>query len=335
MRLDDKTPPHGTTTEAISISSPGSAASSAQPVSAQLLEEFGDHLRLERSRSAATVAAYRGDLQQLLDYARQQGAGLTEIDLSVLRGWLSELHQAGASPSTMARRTSALRTFFGWAAATGRVPGDPSLRLSTPKRRSHLPDMVGASDLQAIIERLEQRSRDAELPARDRALAARDRLIIELLWATGVRVSELAGADIDDADRARRTLRVTGKGDKQRTVPYGGPAETALEAWLAHRPELAAAPAGPALLVGARGGRMGTRQIRSVVDRELALQPDVSATGPHALRHSAATHLLDGGADLRSVQELLGHESVATTQIYTHVSVDRLGAAFLQAHPRA
>ncbi|WP_260853466.1 tyrosine recombinase XerC [Kocuria palustris] len=300
-----------------------------------MLEDFAEHLHLERSRSRATVVAYTADVRRLLGFAREQGAGLAEIDLPVLRGWLAAQHEHGASASTMARRTSALRTFFGWTASTGRTPGDPTLRLGAPRRAAHLPDVVGAGDLSEIAEGLAARAADADRSPEQRALAARDRLVIELLWATGVRVAELAGLDVDDVDRQRRTLRVIGKGDKQRVVPYGGPAADALELWLRQRGILSTGAGGPALLLGARGGRMGTRQIRGVVDRELAARPDVAARGPHALRHSAATHLLDGGADLRSVQELLGHESVATTQIYTHVSVDRLGAAFRQAHPRA
>lgn len=306
-----------------------------EPEDLQVLEDFAEHLRLERSRSPATITAYTADAGLLLGWARAHQMGLSAIDLSAVRGWLAQQHAAGAGASTMARRTSALRTFFGWAAATGRAPSDPTLRLRAPRRGTHLPDVVGAGDLRAIIDGLDERAELGEATPAEQALAARDRLIFELLWATGMRVAELAGLDVDEIDRARRTLRVTGKGDRQRVIPYGGPAESALERWLDRRPRLAVEGSGPALLLGARGGRMGTRQIRAVVDRELAARPDVAARGPHALRHSAATHLLDGGADLRSVQELLGHESVATTQIYTHVSVDRLGAAFQQAHPRA
>lgn len=306
-----------------------------EPADAQVLDDFGEHLRLERSRSRSTISAYTADVRQLLAFARGRGAGFTDIDLSVLRAWLATQHERGAKASSMARRTSALRTFFGWTTATGRAAQDPTLRLRAPRRGAHLPEVVGAGDLAGIIDDLTARASDGDLGPRDRALAARDRLIIEVLWATGVRVAELSGLDLDDVDQQRRTLRVTGKGDKQRVVPYGGPAADALERWLAQRGLLITQNSGPAMLLGARGGRMGTRQIRGVVDRGLAARPDVAARGPHALRHSAATHLLDGGADLRSVQELLGHESVATTQIYTHVSVDRLSAAFQQAHPRA
>lgn len=311
------------------------APSPAPEQETRLLSEFAEHLRLERSRSQATITAYTADVGHLLEWAHRAGADVEQIDLSVLRGWLADLHSGGASASTLARRTSALRTFFAWTTATGRTSSDPTLRLKAPRRGSHLPEVVGAGDLQAILDDLAERAEDPEATARERALVARDLLIVELLWATGVRVAELAGLDLDDIDRPRRTLRVTGKGDKQRVVPYGAPADAALGRWLSRRGALATGTSGPALLLGARGGRMGTRQIREVVDRELAGRPDVAARGPHALRHSAATHLLDGGADLRSVQELLGHESVSTTQIYTHVSVDRLGAAFQQAHPRA
>lgn len=312
-----------------------SAPGSVPEEGARLLAEFGEHLRLERSRSQATITAYTADLAHLLAWAHRRGDAVAQIDLSVLRSWLADLHAQGASASTLARRTSALRTFFGWTVATGRTTSDPTLRLKAPRRGSSLPEVVGAGDLQAVLDALAARAEDQEATVRDRALAARDLLVIELLWATGVRVAELSGLDVDDLDRSRRTLRVTGKGNKQRVVPYGAPAESSLELWLSRRGTLATGASGPALLLGARGGRMGTRQIREVVDRELAARPDVAARGPHALRHSAATHLLDGGADLRSVQELLGHESVSTTQLYTHVSVDRLGAAFQQAHPRA
>lgn len=313
-----------------------------------LLRDFADHLSLERSRSAATVTAYTGDVGSLLAFASDllddgdQEAGQTPgpsdldlIDLDVIRAWLAQRLTQGSSASSAARRTSALRTFFAWTTATGRTSTNPTLRLTSPKRGSHLPDTVSPRDLQEIAQDLAARSDSTDLEPRDLAVAARDRVIVELLWATGVRVSELAGLDLPDLNLEHRTMRVTGKGDKQRTVPFGGPADHAVRLWLSRRDHLVGSGSGAAFLLGTRGKRMGVRQIRDVVNRELGRRPDVSATGPHALRHSAATHLLDGGADLRSVQELLGHESVSTTQIYTHVSVDRLGAAFQQAHPRA
>ncbi|WP_047691118.1 tyrosine-type recombinase/integrase [Kocuria sp. ZOR0020] len=314
------------------------------------LEAFADHLGLERSRSQATVRAYTGDVGSLLAYASAQDLELDLIDLDVIRAWMAERlagpgkavsagSAAGsgrtARTASAARRASAVRTFFGWCVNTGRLPTDPTVRLSSPKSGSHLPSVVSAADLGSMAQRLAQAAESPDLSPREQAVAARDRFIIEFLWATGIRVSEFSSLNVADLDRGRRTAVVTGKGNKQRTVPYGTPAQTALELWLQRRSELAGSPAQDAVLLGLRGGRMGVRQIREVVNRELAQQDDVVARGPHALRHSAATHLLDGGADLRSVQELLGHESVATTQIYTHVSVDRLGTAFQQAHPRA
>ncbi|WP_246179892.1 tyrosine-type recombinase/integrase [Kocuria coralli] len=306
------------------------------PEIGEVLHGFAEYLTLERSRSAATVQAYLGDVRGLLEFAAGRDLGVSEIDLDVIRAWLVARHsQGGSASSSAARRISALRTFFGWATAAGRLPLDPTLRLVSPKKGSHLPEVVSERDLDSITRRLAQRAAEPVEDPVQLALAARDLLIVELLWASGVRVAELAGLDIDDLDRAQRTMKVIGKGDKERTVPFGGPAERSLDLWLARRPRLVREKSGAALLIGVRGGRMGVRQIREVVNGVLGEQPDVAATGPHALRHSAATHLLDGGADLRTVQELLGHRSVSTTQIYTHVSVDRLGEAFRQAHPRA
>lgn len=302
------------------------------------LEAFAQYLRLERSRSVATVRAYTRDVGSLLAFATDHDLHVELIDLDVIRSWMAEQLTTGtnaASSASAARRTSAIRTFFRWCTSTGRTPHDPTMRLVSPRKKSHLPSVVSAADLTAITQRLAEASNNSHLSPREQATIARDRVIVELLWASGVRVSELAALDIDDLNRTQRTMVVTGKGDKQRTVPFGGPADSAVEQWLRRRNEFMTDTSGRALLLGQRGGRMGVRQIREVVNRELSRQADVTARGPHALRHSAATHLLDGGADLRSVQELLGHESVSTTQIYTHVSVDRLGAAFQQAHPRA
>lgn len=303
-----------------------------------VLEEFAQYLQLERSRSAATVRAYTGDVRSLLVFASEHDMDLSLIDLDVIRAWMAHrlpLGSEGTGKTSAARRASAVRTFFRWCTSTGRTTTDPTLRLVSARQKSRLPSVVSAKDLTHITERLQQASQNPKNTGRERAIIARDRLIIELLWASGVRVSELAALDLDDIDHGKRTMVVTGKGNKQRTVPFGAPAHEALELWLACREHLSTYKSGPALLLGQRGARVGVRQIRDVVNQQLSTQQDVTARGPHALRHSAATHLLDGGADLRSVQELLGHESVSTTQIYTHVSVDRLGAAFQQAHPRA
>jgi integrase/recombinase XerC len=301
------------------------------------LERYTEHLAHELARSPQTVRAYSADLRALFTWLHQRHgvASPAAVELDMLRSWLAARHQEGAGRSSMARWTASVRGFFGWAAANGLVGTDPSLRLVAPRRQRHLPEVVPAAGIRQLLDGLAVRSTDPGAEAPEAALAARDRALLELLYATGARVSELAGADVDDVDRSRRVLTVIGKGDKQRTVPFGRPAEEALEQWLSRRPVLAAAGSGAALFLGSRGGRIDVRQIRRVVERELGTVPDTAARGPHSLRHSAATHLVDGGADLRTVQELLGHASVATTQIYTHVSVDRLGAVYRQAHPRA
>jgi integrase/recombinase XerC len=295
---------------------------------ADAVDAFERYLRLERNRSAHTVRAYVGDAVGLLDHlAKLGGRRVGDLDLGTLRGWLAIQRNAGAARTTLARRAAALRTFSAWAHRAGLIDGDPAQLLASPRAHRSLPPVLAVDEASAVMQA------DAEEPS---ALATRDRLIVELLYATGIRVSELVGLDLDDVDRERRVVRVLGKGAKERTVPYGLAAERALADWLrTARPELARESSGPALLLGARGGRLDPRAARAVVHARIAAVPGAPDLGPHGLRHSAATHLLDGGADLRSVQELLGHASLATTQIYTHVSVERLRAVYTQAHPRA
>src|SRR5574337_2092452 len=293
-----------------------------------ILEEFDEYLELQCGRSAHTRRAYRGDLRSL--FAFLDGRDLDGLSLPVLRAWLAAAAGAGAARTTLARRTSAVKAFTAWAARRGLLSFDPGARLQLPKARRTLP---------AVLRR--DQALDAMAAAKSGAqqgdpLALRDRLIVELLYATGIRVGELCGLDTDDVDTERRVLRVLGKGNKQRTVPFGEPAVDALRSWLADgRPRLAAAASGPALLLGARGRRLDPRQARTVVHQTVAAVDGTPDIGPHGLRHSAATHLLEGGADLRIVQELLGHSSLATTQLYTHVTVARLRAVHDQAHPRA
>ncbi|MEO3757316.1 tyrosine recombinase XerC [Mycobacterium sp. B14F4] len=297
-----------------------------------LLEEFDEYLALERGRSEHTRRAYLGDLRSLFAFVADRGgeAGVGGLSLPVLRSWLAAQAASGAARTTLARRTSAVKTFTAWAARRGMMAGDPATRLQVPKARRTLP---------AVLR--QDQALDAMAAAKSGAqqgdpLAIRDQLIVELLYASGIRVSELCGLDVDDVDMARRLLRVTGKGDKQRTVPFGEPAKAVLTAWLSEgRPELATAESGPALLLGARGRRLDPRQARTVVHQTVAAVDGAPDIGPHGLRHSAATHLLEGGADLRVVQELLGHSTLATTQLYTHVTVARLRAVHDQAHPRA
>lgn len=292
---------------------------------------FGRYLEAERGRSAHTVRAYLSDVGSLLAHAVSENAeNLADLDLGTLRRWLGTQSEAGMSRATLARRAATARAFTAWAVREELITADPALRLKAPKREKSLPGVLQQGQVQRLVARAESAAAEGE------PMALRDRAMLELLYATGVRVGELAGLDVDDLDPDRRTLRVLGKGNKERTVPYGLPAALAVDDWLRRgRPALAAAESGAALFLGARGKRVDQRQVRSVVKGLLDGLGDTSATGPHALRHTAATHLLDGGADLRAVQEILGHSSLATTQIYTHVSVDRLRQSYQQAHPRA
>jgi integrase/recombinase XerC len=297
-----------------------------------VLDEFADYLALERGRSAHTLRAYLGDLRSLFEFMarRAPDADLSAVSLPMLRSWLAAQAAAGAARTTLARRTSAVKMFFAWATRRGLAGADPSVRLQTPKPHRILPAVLRQD--QALDAMAAAKSGAAE----GEPLALRDRLIVELLYATGIRVSELCGLDVDEVDMDRRLLRVLGKGNKQRTTPFGVPAEDALRAWLADgRPALATAASGRALLLGARGRRLDARQARRVVHETVGAIGGAPDMGPHGLRHSAATHLLEGGADLRIVQELLGHSTLATTQLYTHVSVARLRAVHDQAHPRA
>ncbi|HYN30439.1 MAG TPA: tyrosine recombinase XerC [Dermatophilaceae bacterium] len=299
----------------------------------EVLAAFQRHLAAERGRSVHTVRAYLGDVRTFLASLDAHAGGqvrLEDVRLADLRAWLGELAAAEAARATLGRRAAALRTFFGWAARTGRVPSDPSLRLVAPRRGRRLPPVLGQRDAAALLDVAAVASDDGE------PVGLRDRAVLELLYATGVRVGELVALDVDDVDRSRDVARVVGKGDKERVVPFGAPARRALDDWLARgRPALAVPGSGPALFLGRRGRRLDQRQVRTVVHAVLEHVPDAPDLGPHGLRHSAATHLLEGGADLRLVQELLGHASLATTQIYTHVSVERLRSSFARAHPRA
>ena len=300
------------------------------------LEAFGRHLRLERGRSEHTQRAYIGDLRNLMAFARERGiSDLADVTLSDLRSWLAHQSEHGASRATIARRAASARAFLRWAARTGVIAVDPSLRLVAPQRLKTLPGVLKQDEMTTLLAVAAVAADDQD------AVHLRDRAMLELLYATGIRVGELVGLDVDDVDFGSNVVRVMGKGAKERTVPFGGPAATALQGWLQlGRGQLATAGSGrtgsgPALFLGRRGGRVDPRQVRSVVHQLLKHVPDAPDVGPHGLRHSAATHLLEGGADLRAVQEILGHASLATTQIYTHVSVERLKRSYLLAHPRA
>jgi integrase/recombinase XerC len=295
------------------------------------LPAFERHLRAERGRSPHTVRAYVRDVGVFLDEVRAcDDEALRAVTLADLRAWLGVLSRRGAARATIARTSASLRTFFGWLERTGRIATDPSLRLSAPSRRRTLPPVLGQRSAAALLDVAAVAADD------DDPVHLRDRAMLELLYATGIRVGELVGLDVDDVDLSADVLRVVGKGDKERRVPFGLPARRAVITWVEQgRPRLVVPQSGPALFLGRRGRRVDPRQVRTVVHELLRHVPDAPDLGPHGLRHSAATHLLEGGADLRMVQELLGHASLATTQIYTHVSVDRLKRSFAQAHPRA
>ncbi|MEX3506100.1 tyrosine recombinase XerC [Corynebacterium sp. LK2590] len=287
---------------------------------AEAIEDFAEHQRLVEGKSAATVRGYRSDL---LDLSRTVGT-FAEFRLNALRAWLAEAVSQGKARSTLARRTAAVRAFSTWAQRQGHLDADVAARLVSPKVDKHLPTVLGTDQAGELVGNAVSHNEEE---------FARDSAILELLYATGMRVAELAGLDCDDVDLARGTARVTGKGNKQRVVPFGHAAADALAHWLDDaRPRMAAVE--DALFVGVRGKRIDVRQVRRIVERAGAVTgtPDLS---PHGLRHSAATHLLEGGADLRVVQELLGHSSLQTTQVYTHVSAQRLQEVYRQAHPRA
>jgi integrase/recombinase XerC len=298
---------------------------------AAALDGFTRHLRAERGLSPHSVRAYRGDVAGLLEHARRMGHdSVSTLDLRVLRSWLAAQSTRGRARTTLARRAAAARTFTAWAVRDGLLASDCGALLASPRGRPALPAVLDRAEAAALLDVAAIAADDAEPES------IRDLAVLEVLYASGIRVGELCGLDLDDIDHGRRVLRVVGKGSKERTVPMGLPAVRALDRWLAEgRPRLARHDSGAAAFLGSRGGRLDPRTARRAVHRLLANVPGAPDLGPHGLRHSAATHLLEGGADLRSVQELLGHATLATTQIYTHVSVDRLKATYDQAHPRA
>jgi integrase/recombinase XerC len=297
-----------------------------------LLRSYARHLRGQRSLAEHTVRAYRADLVNLFTHLTRLGIdSLDAVDLRALRSWLAKQHTLGHARATLQRRAAAARMFFAWTHETGQVAADPAASLRSPKIRRTLPPTLEAATAAQMLNDAVAAAGEAGGP-----VAARDAAVLEVLYATGIRVSELCGLDLADLDRARQVIRVFGKGSKERTVPLGRPALRAVEAWLGKaRAQLVTGESGQAMFLGERGKRLDPRVARRVVHRALQMTQGAPDLGPHGLRHAMATHLLEGGADLRSVQEMLGHASLATTQIYTHVTNERLRSAFEQAHPRA
>ena len=288
------------------------------PTLADAVSDYVHRIEVERGLSVHTVVAYERDLGQLLDFCARLGMiQLDEVTRRAIRRYMAQLTTRGYSRRSVARKLSAIRSFFGDAARRALLPANPAEGIRQPKRPAPLPKALPAQGLATLLD-----SMDGKTP-----LDLRDRAILEVLYSSGLRVSELSSLRVGDA--GADMLRVVGKGDKTRVVPLGKPARVALEAYIVEgRPRLARAGAGDALWVGARGGPLDTRGLRRVVQKRLG-------TFPHALRHSFATHLLEGGADLRTVQELLGHVELATTQIYTSVSRRHLKSTYERSHPRA
>jgi integrase/recombinase XerC len=297
-----------------------------------LLADYLRYLRVRRNLAQHTVRAYRTDLLDLFTHLDRLGIDSVQaVDLRALRSWLAKQHAVGRARSTLQRRAAAVRMFFSWAHEAGHIATDPTTNLRSPKSARILPPTLERATAAQMLDDAIAAARQVGGP-----VAARDVAVLEVLYASGIRVSELCGLDLDDLDRERRVIRVLGKGSKERTVPLGAPALRAVDAWLATgRRRLVNADSGQAMFVGERGKRIDPRVVRRIVHRALRMTDGAPDLGPHGLRHAMATHLLEGGADLRSVQEMLGHASLATTQIYTHVTNERLRAAFEQAHPRA
>jgi integrase/recombinase XerC len=297
---------------------------------ATVVEAFADHLRDGRRLSPNTVAAYRRDVEGLATFAERSGATLASLTYPALRRWLAHLATRGYARATIARKAAAARTFFSWAERRGFVLSDPAQRLAAPAPVNRLPTVLKASEAHALVE----------APPGD-PIGLRDRAMLETLYGCGLRVAELCGLDVGDVDLASQRVRVTGKGGKQRIVPVGDLAAHALRRYLdGSRPTLAGGPSdgkggSDALFLNSRRRRVSTRGVRAVVERYGAALGPGRTVSPHTLRHSYATHLLEGGAELRVVQELLGHASPSTTQRYTHVSKGRLFDAYRQSHPRA
>jgi len=299
-------------------------------IDAQLVNKFIAHLAAAKGYSPNTQRAYQSDLTDLCEHLRVLGrVNAEEITLDDIRDWLYRISEAGAAKTTIARKSASVRAFTSWLERQGLHPTDLGQRLRTPKTARTLPKVVSRDVLADIFASLKTGA-ETEAPAR-----LLDQVVVELLYASGMRVSELVGLNLSDIDYSRKLLRVTGKGNKQRMVPYGAPAADALDLWIRKgRSALVTEQSGDALLLTAKGNRVNVRVVYGIVSGLLAQTP-IGTAGPHALRHTAATHLLDGGADLRAVQEMLGHASLGTTQIYTHVSVERLKQGYQGAHPRA
>lgn len=298
-----------------------------------LLARFERHLVHQRGLASNTVRAYLGDLAHLATFARRDGADidgvLRALDIADLRAWLASMSTGGLSRTTLARRGASIRAFYAWAEDVAEITPNPAARLASARPATTIPSVMTPADVVTLLHAAEVRADDGD------PLHLRDWAAAEMLYATGMRVGELAGANVHDVDLEENLVRVMGKGSRERVVPFGVPAALAVGAWLEHgRPALVSPETDFALLLGRRGSRVDQRQLREAI-HQLCAFAEIGDIAPHGLRHTAATHLLHGGSDLRSVQEVLGHASLTTTQRYTHVSAERLRATYQLAHPRA
>lgn len=298
----------------------------------ELERSYSEHLRNERNLSENSIRAYLADLESMLAHINSLGVTeFSKLELNHLRSWLANFQIKGGARASITRRVVSIRAFTYWGAKNGWLVRDIGRDLVAPKPERNLPEILDIDTASELISFLEQRAGEEGTP-----IAKRDLAMVEVLYGTGIRVSELVGLNLADIDRDRNTLRVIGKGNRERIVPLGIPALKALENWLnSGREELVTKESDSSVFIGSRGKRIDQRVVRDVVYEATNALGKNLRLGPHALRHSAATHLLEGGADLRTVQEILGHSSLATTQIYTHVTEERLKAAYEQAHPRA
>lgn len=297
-----------------------------------LTDSYADHLRNDRNLSENSIRAYLADLESLVTHLNAMGiASFAELDINHIRSWLANLQSRGGARSSITRRVVSIRAFTYWGARNGWLSRDIGRDLVAPKPERILPEILDVASAELAIAAMTSRASEEPSPISIRNLA-----MIEVLYGCAIRVSELVGLNLHDIDRERLTIRVIGKGEKERSVPIGAPALRAVESYLSiGRSELANNDSGVALFLGERGKRIDQRIVREVVYEATSLIGAKTKLGPHALRHSAATHLLEGGADLRTVQEILGHSSLSTTQIYTHVTEERIKKAYEQAHPRA
>ena len=297
-----------------------------------LAEAYRSHLITERNLSENSIRAYLADLESLLLFVNQLGVTeFSQLEINHLRSWLANLQIKGAARSSITRRVVSIRAFTYWGSRNGWLPRDIGKDLVAPKPERNLPEILDIESAASALESLLFRANEEGTPQ-----SLRDWAIVETLYGSGIRVSELVGLDVGDVDQNRNTLRVIGKGDKERVVPIGTPALNAINKWLKEgHVALQNENSDNALFIGSRGKRIDQRVVREIVYEAVQSLGNNKKLGPHALRHSAATHLLEGGADLRTVQEILGHSSLATTQIYTHVTQDRIKKAYEQAHPRA